>query len=254
MDKMVLIGGGEIGRPGTKVETTKLDRETIKLTEKKHPKLLFIPTASSDSEGYMEVVEKHFGKRLGCKVDSLLLFRNKYSRAEISKRILKSDIIYVGGGNTLKMMKRWRRLGVDNILRKAFRKGIVFSGLSAGAICWFDSGHSDSLSFYGNKKWDYINVKGIGLVKGIHCPHFDSGKKGKLRKNSFRKFMLKYSKMGIGLDEKCALIIFGKKYRVIGINKRNKAYKVYRFKGKAIVKEIEKSKKYKPIGELYKKL
>jgi len=64
--KIVAIGGGEIGRPGFPVETTKIDKEIIALTGKKNPRLLFIPTASSDSESYYEVVKKHFGKRLGC--------------------------------------------------------------------------------------------------------------------------------------------------------------------------------------------
>jgi len=252
MEKMVLIGGGEIGRPGTKVETTKLDKETIKLTKKKHPRLLFIPTASSDSDGYVKVIKKHFGKRLRCKVDSLLLLRDKYTRKEMEKKIMVADIIYVGGGNTLMMMKKWKSLGVDKMLKRASKKGIVFSGLSAGVICWFEYGHSDSLSFYG-KKFNYIRVRGLGLVKGIHCPHFDSGTKGKLRKNSFRKFMLKYSDMGIAIDEKCAIIIKGKEYKIVGVKKSNNAYKVYRIKGKVVMKKIEKSEKFRPIDELYVK-
>src|SRR3989344_5093693 len=134
--KIVAVGGGEIGRPGTSIETEKIDKETIKLSGKKHPKLLFIPTASSDSEGYVEVVKKYFGKRLGCKVDVLRLLKSKPNRREIRKKILGTDIVYVGGGITLKMMAVWRKLGVDSILEVAVRKGIVLSGVSAGAVCW----------------------------------------------------------------------------------------------------------------------
>jgi dipeptidase E len=54
----------------------------------------------------------------------------------------------VGGGNTLKMMRRWRKLGVDQFLERAYHKGAVLSGISAGAICWFVYGHSDSQQFY----------------------------------------------------------------------------------------------------------
>ena len=75
--QIVAVGGGEIGRPGYLVETTKIDKEIIALTGKKSPRLLFIPTASSDSESYYEVVKKHFGKRLDCKTDVLYLIKEK---------------------------------------------------------------------------------------------------------------------------------------------------------------------------------
>ena len=72
MKKIVAIGGGKIGQPGYPVETTKIDKEIIRLTGEKNPRLLFIPTASSDSEPYFKVVKKHFGKKLGCKTDVLI--------------------------------------------------------------------------------------------------------------------------------------------------------------------------------------
>ncbi len=71
--KIIAIGGGEIGRPGYPVETTKIDKEIIALSGKKIPRVLFIPTASGDSNGYTEVFNKYFGKRLGCKTDVLYL-------------------------------------------------------------------------------------------------------------------------------------------------------------------------------------
>src|SRR3989338_5960150 len=99
--KIVAIGGGEIGRPGYPVETTKIDKEIIALTGKTNPRLLFIPTASSDSELYYETVKKHFGKTLGCKTDVLYLINKDLSKKEIEQTIFGADIIYVGGGNTL---------------------------------------------------------------------------------------------------------------------------------------------------------
>src|SRR4030042_172523 len=104
MSKIVAIGGGEIGRAGYPIETTSIDREIIRLSGKANPRLLFIPTASSDSEKYIETVKAHCGKRLGCRMDSLYLIREKPSRQDIERKILGSDIIYVGGGNTLKML------------------------------------------------------------------------------------------------------------------------------------------------------
>ena len=197
--KIVAIGGDEIRDS----ETLAIDKEIIRLTQKKHPKLLFIPTASSDNEDYYNGVEKYFGKKLGCKTKVLYLLKKTPSPKEIRNKILDSDIIYVGGGNTLKMMKLWRRLGVDKILKTAWQKGIVLCGLSAGSICWFESGHSDSMSFYNPKKWKYINVRGLGFIKGIHCPHYDSETLGVPRKNRFRNMIQKIGGIGISIDENC---------------------------------------------------
>jgi dipeptidase E len=252
MGKIVVIGGGEIGRPGYPVETTELDKETIRLTGKSNPRFLFLPTASSDSERYVKVVEKHFGKRLGCRVDHLMLIKEKYSKKELSDRILRADIVYVGGGNTLKMMRRWRYLGVDNLLKKAYDQGTVLSGLSAGGICWFDSGHSDSMQMYGKKDWQYINVRGLGFIKGIHCPHFDSHTDGKSRRKDFMNFMRNHSGTGISIDGKCAIEFVDDKYRVIATNNKSKAYRVFRENSEIKIEEIEKSNEFRPLNIFFK--
>jgi len=88
--KIVAIGGGEIRDS----ETLAIDKEIIRLTQKKHPKLLFIPTASSDSEDYYNDVDKYFGKKLGCKTNVLYLLKEAPSPKEIRNKILSSDIIY----------------------------------------------------------------------------------------------------------------------------------------------------------------
>src|SRR3989344_4848248 len=141
----------------------KIDREIIRLTGKKRPRVLFIPTASSDSDGYFETVQKHFGRRLGCKVDALRVINEKLPRAEIERKVMSSDIVYVGGGNTLKMIRAWKSCGLDTILKKAWNKGIVLSGLSAGSICWFRSGTSDSRRFK-NSDAELIKVSGLGFI------------------------------------------------------------------------------------------
>jgi dipeptidase E len=253
MRKIVVIGGGEIGRPGFPVETTKLDRETIRLSGKSHPRLLFLPTASSDSEGYVDVVKKHFGGRLRCKVDSLMLLNARYSKGELAERVLGADIIYVGGGNTLKMMRRWRHLGVDKLIKRAYNRGTVLSGLSAGGICWFDSGHSDSVSFYSPKSWDYINVKGMGLIKGIHCPHFDGHTANKGRRKDFTEFMMRYGEIGIAIDNKCAIEFVDDTYRVFAVNKSANAYRVFRDEGDVKVEVLKKTREMLPLEELYEK-
>lgn len=135
MKKIIAIGGGEIGRPGYPIETTKIDKEIINLTHKIKPRLLFIPTASSDSELYFDCVKKHFEKRLKCEVDVLFLLKDNYNLKEIKQKILNANIIYVGGGNTALMLKTWRKYKVDKIIKQAYSKGVVLSGLSAGSIC-----------------------------------------------------------------------------------------------------------------------
>lgn len=117
--KIVAIGGGEIGRPGYPIETERIDREIIRLTGKRRPKVLFLPTASGDDPSYWEVFQRYYGQRLGCRTDILYLLRQRPSFKEIKEKILSSDIIYVGGGNTLRMLRRWRRLGVDKVLELA---------------------------------------------------------------------------------------------------------------------------------------
>ena len=182
---IVAIGGGEIRTRGTAA----IDREIIRLSGKKNPTLLFIPTASSDSERYWKHVQEYFGGFLKCKTDVLFLINEPPSKESIRKKILAADIVYVGGGNTLQMMRIWRRLGVDRLLRSAYENGTVLSGISAGAICWFDSGHSDSMSFYNPQEWEYIRVRGLGLVNGMLCPHYNSMTRGVPRRKSFREMV-----------------------------------------------------------------
>jgi len=245
MKKIVAIGGGEI----KDLETLKIDKEIIKLTGKKKPKALFIPTASSDAEDYWEIFQKVYGKRLGCKTNVLYLLKKNLTKKQIKDKILNSDLVYVGGGNTLKMMNLWRRLGVDKLLKTAYNKGIILSGISAGSICWFKYGHTDSMSFYNPKKWSYIRVKGLGFIDAIHCPHYSTEK----REWHFRKMLRKFGGIGIAMDDNCAIEFIGDKYKVINSKKRSKVYKVFKRKGKIITEIIQIKKELTPISELLKK-
>ena len=244
--KIVAIGGGEV----RKRETLSIDKEIIRLSGKKHPKLLFIPTASSDAEGYWETIKKYFGS-LGCRTDVLFLVRKKPSPKETKRKILSADIIYVGGGNTLKMMRLWRRLGVTKPLEIARGKGTVLCGVSAGSICWFDSGHSDSMSFYSPKRWRYIKVKGLGFIKGIHCPHYDSATLGMKRNKKFQEMMRKMGGLGIALDNNCALEMVGDSYRILASKKSAGAYKVFKQKNRVISQPILRTSEFLPLDTLY---
>jgi len=246
--KIIAIGGGNIKT----AETLKIDREIIRLSQKKQPKLLFIPTASLDNKNYWEVIQKYYGKKLGCCTSVLFLIKTPPSLNEIKKKILGADIVYVGGGNTLKMLRIWRRLGVDKLLKTAWQKGIVLCGISAGSICWFDSGHSDSMSFYNPKKWKYINVCGLGLLKGINCPHYNDKTLSVPRKNHFQKMIKKIGGTGIAIDNNCAIEFIDDKYRVITSKKSAEAFKVFKKNGRVVSEKIPQRKELNLISDLFK--
>jgi dipeptidase E len=247
---IVAIGGGNIRTRGTAA----IDREIIRLSKKKNPKLLFIPTASSDSEMYWKHAQEYFGEFLKCKTDVLFLIKEPPSKIQIQAKIRAADIIYVGGGNTLMMMRVWRSLGVDKLLKEAYENGVVLSGISASAICWFDSGHSDSMSFYNPRKWKYINVEGLGLIRGIFCPHYNSMTLRVPRRRHFKAMMRKTAGFGIAVENNCAVeFVAGKFYKIIRSKSYARAYGVYRLGREVISEQLPKSRKLTPIESLYRR-
>lgn len=214
MGRIVAIGGGEIALD----ETRAIDQYIVELSGKEKPRLLFIPTASSDAPGYIATVKEKFGA-LGCQVDSLCLISQTYSDSQIGDKILSSHIIYVGGGDTDLMMRKWRELGVDNYLHEAYEKGIVLSGLSAGSICWFNFGHSDSMSYRNKGQWDYIRVYGLGLIPAAHAPHYNEE-----GRESFDAMVLEEGCVGIALEDKVAFVEIDGNYELIKADKKRKAY------------------------------
>src|SRR5271154_1641335 len=248
---IVAIGGGDIKTRGTAA----IDREIIRLSRKKNPKFLFIPTASSDSEIYWEHVQEYFGNFLKCDTDALFLVKEQPSKEQIQRKISAADIIYVGGGNTLLMMRLWRRLGVDKLLISAYENGTVLCGISAGSICWFDSGHSDSMSFYNPRKWKYINVKGLGLINGIHCPHYNGMTRGIPRRKHFREMIRKTGGIGIAIENNCAIeFIDGRFYKVISSKSYSRAYRVYKSGGEVGAEQIRQQEQLAPVESLSHRL
>jgi dipeptidase E len=194
---IIAIGGGSL----KKKQTLPIDRFIVSLTNKKHPRALFIPTASEDDAEYCEAFNHVYGSLLGCRVDELLLYRRPEDRKAAARKIASADVIYVGGGNTLRMMRLWRKFGIDKLLIKAAREGKVLAGLSAGAICWHEWGHSDSRAYSGKKNWSYIKVRSLGIVSGLYCPHLDSEK----RHASFKAMIAKERMIGIACDNFAAI-------------------------------------------------
>ena len=240
---IVAIGGGDI-RLG---ETLAIDQLIVSESGKPNPRLLFIPTASSDSASYITEVEKYFGN-LGCSVDTLHLIAEKPSRKIIEETITSADIIYVGGGNTLKMMTHWRRLGIDKLLHQAHKRGTMLSGISAGSICWFAYGNSDSRKFK-NPEADLIRVTGLGFIPALHCPHYH---KEADRKNSLKEMTRKTGNVAIAIDDRAALQVKGDMCRVVQAAPMAHAYKAYWKRG-VFYEEKLSIQEFRPLVELIEK-
>ncbi len=236
--KVVAIGGGELGEG----ETLPIDRRIVELTGISKPNALFIPTASSDSVDYAATFARIYGDRLGCRTGALSLLSDPPPFDRIAEIIANADLIYVGGGNTLKMMRRWRRLGVDRLLIEAAGRGTVLCGLSAGALCWFQYGHSDSMSFYHPDDWDYIRVRCLGLLPFTGCPHYN----GERRDKHFQAMIARNGGIGIALDDCTALEIIDDRFRII-TTRAGGAYRVERVRGSVVQSQI-------PVQSTFEKL
>lgn len=247
--KIVSIGGGKIGRFSPTVQTTPIDREIVRISGKKTPRLLFLPTASAGCDEYCAAIYKQFSKRLGCKVDIMLLVNTDPERARIRDRIARADIVYVGEGNTLRMMKTWRRHGVDRALRSAMKRDAVMCGSSAGSIAWFSWGNSDSYKT-AKDPTRLARVRGLGFVDALICPHYDVEKH---RRASLKAMMRKHAGIAIALDEHCAFIVQDDQYRVLASAKGRKAYRVYWKGGEYVEEALDPSSQLKPLAPLLTK-
>ncbi len=247
---IIAIGGGKIMVPKHRqAQTLLIDQSIVQQARKKSPKVLFIPTASEDNIEYCEAFRTHYEKRLNCSVQELLLYRDRPSNRKIQILISQSDIIYVGGGNTLRMMKLWRQLGIDKSLDKARQRGVVLCGLSAGAICWFRQGNSDSRKFKDGMNNTLIKVSGLNYADLLMCPHYDVEKH---RQPSLKVMMKKTKGVAIGVENNAALHIKGDQYRILASRKNKKAYLIYWNYRKYVKQILEPSDSFHPLSELNK--
>lgn len=226
MGIIVAIGGGSIRN----LETLEIDKFIVKSTGIDNPKALFIPTASDDSLDYVEVFNKVYGEKLGCKTDTLLLLEDNLSQRDIENKILCADLIYVGGGNTKKMMEVWKSKKVDIYLENAFKNGTILAGLSAGAMCWFNYGYSDSNAFENEDvNWEFTKLKCLGFINAINCPHYNEEER-----KSFDEIMKNSDELGIALENNVAIVFKDNKYKIIKSDINADAYEIYN-KGKGII-------------------
>lgn len=225
MRHIIAMGGGGFSMDP---ENYLLDLYVLKQTKKTRPKVCFLPTASGDSEGYVTRFRNAFEKH-SCEPSSLSLFR--LPTRDLESYILEKDVIYVGGGNTKSMLALWREWGLDVILQKAWEQGVILAGLSAGSICWFEEGLTDS---YGDK---LAPLQGLGWLKGSNCPHYDGEVK---RRPEYQKYIQTgLMQAGYAADDGVALHFMGTELgRAVSSHLNSQAYYVYTLNGELREQEI----------------
>ena len=161
--QIVAMGGGSFS---VEPDGSALDAYVLGLAAKPRPKICFVPTASGDSPVYITKFYEAFGDR--AEATHLGLFGRP--RTDMANVLTSQDIIYVGGGNTANMLAVWRVHGVDRMMRDAWERGVVLTGVSAGMICWFECGVTDSFGPLAALR------DGLGFLAGSACPHYDGEK------------------------------------------------------------------------------
>ncbi len=169
--RIIAIGGGELKSK----ETLEIDRYIASLAREhageKRPYGLFIGTASHDSMPYFNSFRKTYTSVFDIKADVALTVYGEMNIEKIKEKFEKADFIYVGGGDTLYMLGRWKDFGLLELVRNAYERGVIICGLSAGAICWFEDMYTDSELV--DKNGSYSMQKGLGWLGGTMCPHYN---------------------------------------------------------------------------------
>jgi dipeptidase E len=164
--QIVALGGGGFSMER---DSSLLDDYVLSLTDSERPRVCFLPTASGDADHYVVRFYRRFAA--SCDTSHVSLFRRDQGTGgvedDLASHLLSQDLIYVGGGNVVSMLGAWRAHGLDDVLRKAWRKGIVLCGPSAGSLCWFDEALS---AFHGAPR----GVRGLGLLPYSNCVHYDA--------------------------------------------------------------------------------
>ncbi len=211
---IVAMGGGGFSM---EPENPRLDDYILSLARRRRPRVCFVPTASGDAEEHIAAFHAAFpGQR--ARATHLSLFRRTI--ADLDGFLSKQDVIYVGGGSTANLLAVWRAHGLDRVLRAAWSAGTILCGLSAGSLCWFECGVTDSFGPLAPLR------DGLGLLPGSHCPHYD-GEPG--RRPLYRRLVAGGFPAGYAADDDVGLHFTGTElFRAVASRPGAKAYSVER--------------------------
>ena len=208
--QIIAIGGGGFYRDP---ENLALEKYVVRQSGAQNARVCFVPTASGEPDHYVAGFYSAFLK-LGCRPSVLTFFKRT---PDLRSFLLNQDVIYVGGGNTKSLLALWRDWGVIEILREAWEVGIVLTGVSAGAICWFEQGLTDSFS-------DGLRpLECLGFLPGSCCPHFDAEAQ---RRPSFHKLIASGEiTAGVAIEDWAGVhFIGGEIHKVITSKRGARAY------------------------------
>lgn len=188
-DETIFVFGGDINY--------KFVQYVADLTGKPNPKILYMPTASADNEKNIAYWES-ICERIGILPHVLKVWvSSSPTNKSFEETLLDADAIVVGGGNTLNMLGIWKAQGIDTILHKALKQGIILAGGSAGSICWFQNGISDS------RPVSLSIVEGLHYLPYSNCPHYDE----EARKNLYQQMMMKNEiSSGYACDDRAGIL------------------------------------------------
>lgn len=194
---LIAIGGGEIKNK----ETLGIDEYIAALAKahagEKRACGLFIPTASHDFMPYYNSFHKVYTGVFDIKTDVALSVFHEPDMAKLKEKFNKADFIYVGGGDTVFMLNEWKKSGILELVQEAYRRGVILCGLSAGAICWFETMYTDSEVGASGEK--YALYPGLNWIKGIISPHYNA------RMLDFDEKLCYNNACGYGIEDRCAL-------------------------------------------------
>ncbi len=230
--RIVALGGGGFSM---ELDNSLLDDFILSLAPSQPARICFVPTASSDSAAYLLKFYRAFsGRAIATDLtlsDQAAVARRPAHSSEIQSHIASQDIIYVGGGNTANLLAIWRAHSVDQVLRDAWVQGKILCGISAGMICWFHDGLTDSFGGL-----DPLG-DGLGFLDGSACPHYD-GEKG--RPDAYRKAIKDGMQPGYAADDGAALHFHGAELvEVVTSRKKAAAYRLELVNGEVIETPLE---------------
>jgi len=219
MRQLILLGGGGFSQEKHRA----LDRHFLAQTGRRRPRVLFVPTASGDAESYRYAFYEAMAE-LDCRPAHLSLFKPPV--ADLESFVARHDAIWVGGGNTRSALALWREWDLDAILRRAYVRGTVVGGVSAGMIAWFDWGVTDSVP------GALTPLRCLGWLPGSACPHYDSEPE---RRPTYRRMVAAGTiPGGLAADDGVALhFVGGALHDIVSARPKARAYRVERVGGRA---------------------
>ena len=205
-----------------------LESELLRMTGKERARVCFLPTASADDADYTVIFYEAFSGR----ADPTHVVFHPWPPKDLRERIVGSDLVFVGGGNTANMLAIWRVHGVDAMLREAWEAGTILCGASAGMICWFEAGVTDSFGpdLYGMRD-------GLGFLPGSACPHYDGEE---LRRPRYHELVREGFPAGYAAEDEVGLVFRGTELaEAVSVAPGKRAYRVELRDGEVVEAPIE---------------